>query len=71
VVETSLDGETWDPARTGDVITATIEGALADPLRAPATLPFTPRRARYVRLRQTEKDTVVWALPELAILSAR
>jgi len=69
VVETSLDGETWDPARTGDVIAETIEGTLADPLMAPATLTFPPRRARYVRLRQTGKDEVNWALPELAVLA--
>ena len=69
VVETSLDGQAWEPAWDGDVIAPTIEGSLVDPLRAPATIPFAPRRARYVRLRQTGKDSqVTWALPELAIL---
>ena len=70
VVETSVDGQAWQPAWDGDVIAPTIEGSLADPLRAPATIPFAPRRARYVRLRQTGKDRqVMWALPELAILA--
>ncbi|HZI80385.1 MAG TPA: discoidin domain-containing protein [Vicinamibacterales bacterium] len=69
VVETSIDAVTWDPAWDGDVIGPTIEGSLQNPLTAPATLPFTPRRARYVRLRQTGKDTVGWALPELSILA--
>jgi hypothetical protein len=70
VVETSVDGETWEPAWNGDVIAPTIEGSLRDPLAAPVTLPFAPRRARYVRLRQTGKDDVNWALPELAVLAS-
>jgi len=70
VVETSLDGQAWEAAWDGDVIAPTIEGTLAEPLLASATIPFSPRRARYVRLRQTgADDQVVWALPELAILS--
>jgi hypothetical protein len=69
VVETSIDGHTWDPAWHGDVIAPIIEGSLLDPLTAPATVPFAPRGARYVRLRQTGKDVVNWALPELSILA--
>ena len=70
VVETSLDGRTWEPAWDRDVLAATIGGALLDPLAAPATVPFAPRPARYVRLRQTGKDNdVVWAMPELEILA--
>ena len=67
-IETSVDGQEWQPAWDGDVIAPTIEGSLADPLQAPATIPFAPRRARYVRLRQTGKDSDVnWALAELAV----
>jgi hypothetical protein len=69
VIETSLDGEAWEPAWNGDVIAATIEGSLRDPLMAPTTVPFVPRRARYVRLRQTGMDEVNWVLPELAVLT--
>ena len=69
VVETSVDGATWEPAWDGDVIAPTIEGSLLDPLMAPTTVPFAPRPARYVRLRQTGKDEVNWAMPELAILA--
>ena len=36
---------------------------------APTTIPFPPRRARYVRLRQRGKDEVNWVLPELSVLS--
>ena len=68
-VETSVDGETWELGRTGDVIAVTIEGTLLDPLMAPTTVSFPPRRARFVRLRQTGKDEVNWAVPELAILA--
>jgi len=71
VIETSLDGQAWEAAWDGDVVALTIEGSLKEPLTAPATIPFSPRRARYVRLRQTGKDGEVhWALPELAILAA-
>jgi hypothetical protein len=69
VVETSIDGKAWQPAWKGDVIAPTIEGSLVDPLHAPTTLTFAPRRARFIRMRQTGKDAdVSWALPELAIL---
>jgi hypothetical protein len=70
-VETSIDSRTWEPAREGDVIAATIEGALQDPLTAPATIAFPPRRARYVRLTQTGKDDLNWVLPELEVLAGR
>ena len=70
VIDTSIDGQAWEPARDGDVIAPTIEGSLMDPLMAPTTVSFSPRRARYVRLRQTGQDQeTAWALPELAILS--
>jgi hypothetical protein len=71
-IETSVDGSGWEPAWDADVIALTIEGSLADPLTAPTTVPFAPRRARYVRLRQTGKDEdTVWAMPELAVLAGR
>jgi len=71
VIETAVDGESWEPAWSGDVIAASIEGSLSDPLRAPTTLHFNPRRARFVRLRQTGKDEVNWVVPELAVLAGR
>jgi len=70
VIETSVDGEGWEPAWNGDVIAPTIEGSLLDPLMAPTTVRFAPRRARFVRLRQTGKDEVNWALPELSVLAS-
>jgi hypothetical protein len=70
VIETSVDGQVWDAAWNGDVIAPTIEGSLIDPLNAPVTVPFSPRPARFIRLRQTGKDAQVnWALPELEILA--
>jgi len=71
VIETSVDGETWQAAWNRDVIAASIEGSLREPLTAPTTVSFAPRRARFVRLRQTGKDEVNWVLPELAVLAAR
>jgi hypothetical protein len=71
IIDTSVDGETWEPGRAGDVVEATIEGAMAEPLRVPATLRFAPRRARYVRLRQVGHDDAVdWSLAELEIRAA-
>jgi hypothetical protein len=71
VAETSVDGESWEPGWNGDVIAPAIEGGLRDPRMASTTLPFAPRRARFVRLRQTGKDDENWALPELAVLAGR
>jgi hypothetical protein len=71
LVETSVDGTTWEAAWNGDVIAASIEGSLLDPLTAATTVSFAPRRARFVRLRQTGRDDVNWVLPELAVLAAR
>jgi hypothetical protein len=68
-VETSIDNRTWEPARAGDVIAATVEGALLDPLTAPVTIAFPTRRARYVRLTQTGKDDLNWVVPELTVLA--
>ena len=39
VIETSLDGQAWEPAWDGDVIAPTIEGSLAEPLTAPGDDP--------------------------------
>jgi hypothetical protein len=67
-IETSLDGAAWEAARSGDVIAATIEGALADPRQGATVLTFPARRARFVRLRQTGADDQAnWAIAELEI----
>ena len=68
VIETSVDGEMWEPARTGDVVAASIEGHLADPLLGTTTLRFPPRVARHVRLRQVgQDDRANWSIGELEI----
>ncbi len=68
VIETSVDGETWEPARSGDVVAATIEGHLADPLVGTTTLRFPARVARHVRLRQVgQDDRANWSIGELEI----
>src|SRR4030095_13819698 len=57
VVETSMDGESWVPALRGDVLAAFIRGAQASPTRPVILLPFEPRQAGFVRLRQTAADS--------------
>jgi hypothetical protein len=69
-VETSTDGESWVPARRGDVVDAFIRGALASPTRPVLVLPFEPREAGFVRLRQTGADsTASWSMREVEVLA--
>jgi hypothetical protein len=69
-VETSMDGESWVPARRGDVVDAFIRGALASPTRPVLVLPFEPREAGFVRLRQTGADsTASWSMREVEVLA--
>jgi hypothetical protein len=66
VIETSVDGETWEPAWSGDVVAPSIEGHLADPLVGTTTLRFASRTARQVRLRQVgHDDRANWSIAEL------
>jgi hypothetical protein len=70
VVETSLDGSTWEPAWEGSPAASVLEAALADPRATRVVLPFAARPARYVRLRQTGRhDTTYWAIAELEVWS--
>jgi hypothetical protein len=69
-VETSMDGESWVPARRGDVVDPFIRGALAFPTRPVILLPFEPREAGFVRLRQTGSDpTAPWSMREVEVLT--
>ena len=69
-VETSLDGEAWQPAWEGSVRWETIEAALLDPVAMRVVVPFAPRPARYVRLRSlSQHDVWYWSIAELEIWS--
>jgi hypothetical protein len=70
VMETSVDGESWSPAWRGDVVDAFIRGAQASPTRPVIALPFAPREARLVRLRQVGADaTASWSMREVEVLA--
>lgn len=71
VVETSMDGESWVQARRGDVLEAFITAALASPTRPVIVLPFEPRNAAFVRLRQIGSDpTASWSMREVELLGS-
>jgi len=70
VVETSLDGQSWEPAFRGDVLAQFIRAALASPTRPVILLPFESREAAVVRLRQTGSDpTTSWSMREVELLA--
>jgi hypothetical protein len=73
LLQTSLDGMTWDAAWDGSVRGLLIAQAIERPgpsLRI--TVPFSRRQARYVRLRQMAEDQLFqWSIAELEIWSGR
>ena len=70
VVETSEDGSSWVPAWEGSPAVAVLHAATAKPLETRAVIEFTPRTARYVRLRQLAREgTYAWSLAELEVWS--
>ena len=70
-IETSVDGTVWEMARQGSILAELIDGGLADPARLRAVLPFTPREARYVRVRPVgQQPDFGWFVAELDVLSA-
>ena len=72
IVETSVDGSTWQPAWQGSPATAVLRAALESPLSTRASLVFPPRAARYVRLRQVGRHEVnYWSIAGLEVWSGR
>ncbi|HEY1305372.1 MAG TPA: discoidin domain-containing protein [Vicinamibacterales bacterium] len=69
-IETSEDGQAWAPARTGSVLHDAVVGGLREPGRLRMVLAFSPRPARYVRLRGTAGESQFpWTIAELEIWS--
>jgi F5/8 type C domain len=69
VVETSLDGAGWDTARSGDVVSEFIRAAHARPTQPSIDVPFPPRVAAFVRLRQVGQDPAsAWSMREVQVL---
>ncbi len=71
LLQTSVDGVSWDAAWDGGVRSLLIAQAIERPGPSlTVAVPFASRRARYIRLRQMATDPVAtWSLAELEIWS--
>jgi hypothetical protein len=68
VVETSLDGAAWQPAWEGSPAAAVLVAAMNAPRLTRVVVPFPPRAARYVRLRQTGRhERNYWSIADLEV----
>jgi hypothetical protein len=72
VVETSVGGNNWEQAWDDGTLVEAFEAVVRDPRRTPMVIPFTPRLARYVRLRLMSRDDVwFWTITELEVWTGR
>jgi hypothetical protein len=67
-VLTSADGAQWSEAWSGAGAAPTLQAAIANQREVPLSLTFSPRTARYVRVRQTGHSSSVWAVAEFRAL---
>ena len=67
-VLTSTDGAQWSDAWHGKGAAPTLQAAIANQRDVPLRLTFSPRTARYVRVRQTGHSSSVWAVAEFRAL---
>lgn len=71
LIETSLDGTTWQQAWSGPGSGATLIGALLDPRQLPLSFAFGPTTTRYIRLTQTGSEPMYyWSIAEVKIVGA-
>ena len=70
-VETSEDGVLWKPGWSGSVLERTILAAIDDPKRLRIVVGFSPRQARYIRMRAASGgNDAPWTIAELEVWSA-
>ena len=70
-VETSEDGTLLNPGWSGTVLERTILAAMDDPKRLRIVVGFSPRQARYVRMRAVSGgNDAPWTIAELEVWSA-
>ena len=70
IVETSTDRSTWSPAWSGTLVAQTIRGGIDNPDTLRIVIPFSPRVARYVRLRHpAARSDYYWTIAELEVWS--
>jgi hypothetical protein len=68
IVDTSIDGQSWQPAWSGNVWGTAIAAAMQDPKSLQIWFPFAPRPARYVRLTHPEQErTYYWSIASLEV----
>jgi hypothetical protein len=68
IVETSAGGTAWEAAWRGSPAALVLRAALASPRETRMVLPFTPRAARFVRLRQVGRhEQAYWSVAELEV----
>jgi hypothetical protein len=68
VIETSLDGETWQSAWSGNAWGPAISAAMRSPKENHIWFVFDPRPARYIRLTHPPEDQhYIWAIAELEV----
>jgi hypothetical protein len=70
IVETSIDQMDWQEAWNGDVLAPVFEARVRDPQSIRFVVPFAPRPARFVRLRQVGRDEEwYWSIAEVEVWS--
>ena len=68
IVETSLDGTTWEGAWEGSPAAAVLSAAMAAPRETRVVIAFAPRLAHHVRLRQTGRhERNYWSIAEVEV----
>jgi hypothetical protein len=68
-VETSIDGNAWQPGWQGSLLAQTIRAGISSPRSLRIVVPFTPRPARYIRLTHPAAEDYYWSIAELEVWS--
>jgi hypothetical protein len=69
VVETSVDGKTWEPAWRGPTSSLAYRAVMIGLKTSRLVIPFAPRTARMIRLRQVGRSQrFFWSIAELKLL---
>jgi hypothetical protein len=64
-IDLSVDGSTWESAWEGPTAARAFRTAVDSPRDATVRVAFAARPARFVRLRQLDRDLNVWRIAEL------
>jgi F5/8 type C domain len=66
-IDISNDGERFEQVWEGNGVSSTFLAVLRAPITGWLRVGFSPREARYVRLRQTVEARGIWVVPELEV----